>query len=293
MDRKVDIAILGASGLYAGAVLEALSERGIPGRQLQLLDHDSALGADLAYGNGELPVHPAAGFDFSTVRAVFVDAAWPDQDPAVAQARAAGCTVVQAGALPHAASLAVKRLLPVLAGYVPRALRLSVLSSASAAGRGGVEELAHQTRQLLGFTSPTVVVFPSQIAFNVVPEADLDSSQRIVADLAEVLPAAAIDVDLLWVPMFYGQGVSFQFEAAAPLSLHELRGRLQDCAGVELHPAGDVLTPVSDASGNDQVHAGNLALAGPGGNTLKLWLVFDNLRLSAVEALAPERGLLP
>jgi len=287
------LVVIGAGGPFAVALLDRLADLQIPRSQLVLLDDDAAPPTAPDYLGHRLTPLRCEDFSFLPQDRVVVDPAFDPSHASIAAALDAGAEVFVAGRepespeqrlqmIPHVLAIALSRLGPFFEAVHPRAMHATAMLAVSDAGGDGPEELAQQTRQLLGFTSATPTRFPAQIAFNVVP-AEPEAAQRAVEACRAIpeLRSASLDIDLFWVPVFYGHGVQFQFESATPLSLQALRTALWNCKGVALAGAGETVTAVGNASGSDDLSIGNLALGGDAGQSVRLWMVFDNMRVLA------------
>jgi aspartate-semialdehyde dehydrogenase len=204
-------------------------------------------------------------------------------------------------AVPSAAAEGVVRLSLALEGLGLQTLTATVLQSASAAGKSGIEELETQTKQLLTFQSPGKQLFDVQVAFNSLDrfgparQADSDGARltlrkEISACLQEagVLPA----VDLVHVPVFYG----VTFSACAKLGDGADKERiLEACQQAEfaildewgigpnnISAAGETIVQLS------KPHADRLQ---PG--SWWFWGAADNIRLPAWNAVKLAEKLVP
>jgi aspartate-semialdehyde dehydrogenase len=203
-DNRIDIAVVGATGLVGEALLEVLAERDFPVGNLWPLASDRSLGRSATYNSRAIAVLDLAGFDFARSRLVFL-CAGPDVSRELApKALAAGCTVVDASgafssdedvplivpevnlhaldgyaepklvASPHAATVPlVMALKPIHEAVGLEAIHLATYQSASGAGREAVEELARQSISLLsGQGPPEARGATRRSAFNCVPQID-------------------------------------------------------------------------------------------------------------------------
>ncbi len=172
----------------------------------------------------------------------------------------------------------------------------TVMEPASEYGRSALDELHQQTVGLLSFQSLPKQMYDAQVAFNVVPSLGeaarvslMASEARIrrhYAHLAEaMLPDAMIQ--LLHVPVFHGYGISLAISFDEPVTLDHLETALggehvevvlsDSDAPSNLSSAGqsDVLVRVRTADGTE------LAT-----KHFWVWMVADNLKLAALNALA-------
>ncbi len=321
MGGAQDIAIIGVGSLLADQLLEVIEERELPVGAVHGLVVAGAETGEVANFRGR-PLRLAAfeGFDFTRVSLVFLL-----ESVDVAPLLAAGCRVVdltrdagaRPGALlavaelqaetvqaaapatvvasPMAGALAAALVLsPVLAaGGGLQHLNLVLLEPASAAGRGGVEELARQSARLLNGLGPEPRLFPGQLAFNLLPqvgELDADghgSAELAVArDLAALLGLASLpgSVSVVQAPVFHGSSLALHVETREPLGAVAARKLLRRQPGVKLvdQPERGIWpAAVSDRFDRDRVCVGRVRDGGHGSHQLDFWVVADNLRKGA------------
>jgi aspartate-semialdehyde dehydrogenase len=173
-------------------------------------------------------------------------------------------------------------------------INVATYQSVSGAGAKAVEELAHQSAELLSGRGPvTPKVIAKQIAFNVVPQIDkfqdngytkeemkmLWETQKIMGD-----NSIRVNATTVRVPVFFGHSEAVNIETKKKITPDEARALLREAPGVEVvdeHKAGGYPTPVTHASGKDPVFVGRIRedLSHPRG--LNLWVVADNIRKGA------------
>lgn len=177
-----------------------------------------------------------------------------------------------------------------------RSTSATVLEPASEYGRAAMDELHQQTVKLLSFQDLPRQVYDTQVAFNVTPAFGEAAKFNLAAGESRVRRHLAlltanrfpeIGVQLLHAPVFHGYGISVALELAGPISLSQVEAAL---AGEHV----DVVTAESDPPTNLSV-AGQpdiLVRARPfdsrPAETMHYWLWagLDNLRFSALNALA-------
>jgi aspartate-semialdehyde dehydrogenase len=200
------------------------------------------------------------------------------------------------------AAAAVALLLSRLHAVQPvRHSVVEVFEPASERGARGVEELQKQTVNLLSFRQLPQEVFDAQIGFNLLPrygtaakEPLADFEMRIERHLASLLSisggAPIPSLRLVQAPVFHGYSISAWVEFAAPFG------------------AGDAARALSGAPveirSRDEEPATNVGAAGQSGVTISVdpdrnnpralwfWMVADNLRLAADDAMLVAAGLV-
>jgi aspartate-semialdehyde dehydrogenase len=169
---------------------------------------------------------------------------------------------------------------------------VSTYQSASGAGRALVEELQDQTKAIAGGTEPPVVVYPYQLAHNVVPggwrpEADgyneeevkIANETRKILHLADLLIAATC----VRVPVPVGHGESVFLETREKITADEARTLFGAAPGliVEDDPHAKLYPTPHHVAGKDEVYVGRIRNDPSTSRGLALWLVSDNLRKGA------------
>jgi aspartate-semialdehyde dehydrogenase len=175
----------------------------------------------------------------------------------------------------------------------------TVLEPASERGQAGLDELHRQTVNLLSFQSLPQEVYGAQVAFNLLPalgekaKGSLEATtRRIARDYRttgrSLLPDLALQV--IHAPVFHGYAISLLLESSRELNAEQIERAL----------AGDHLDLVWDDSGVSDPPS-NLSAAGQGdilvrvsrdeGKRVFLWMTADNLKLTALQAIACAREL--
>lgn len=218
---------------------------------------------------------------------------------------ARGAKVCAADSQVVQAALAVQPLLE--AGL--EALMLATYQSMSTQGQEALEALAMQTGRLLNGQPVEKGVFDKQIAFNLLARVGepLDngstlSEQQFAEDLRRVLdlPQLLVSITCVLVPLFYGNAQVLQVQTREALELKRINSAIRKLDGLKLldkPAAGGFPTPVTDATGSDQVWVGRLRTDSGDSRRINMWTVSDNLRkgvalnsLQTVELLI--KGLL-
>jgi aspartate-semialdehyde dehydrogenase len=176
----------------------------------------------------------------------------------------------------------------------------TVLQSASAAGRGGIDALSEETLALLNQRGArTSAVFPAAVAFDCFAQpgggdgpgegADSPTVRGIKRALARLLgPDVALSVASVQVPVFAGEGSVIDLEPREPIAAQAVAKLLQETRGIEVWE-GDLGPSMRDAVGREDVLVGPVRSdegVGRGVPHIGLWLAADPVRLAAVNALA-------
>ena len=177
-----------------------------------------------------------------------------------------------------------------------------VFEPASERGARGVEELQQQTIGLLSFKGQPKEVFDAQLAFNLLarygeeaPVPLADSELRIERHLATLLShsghAPIPSLRLIQAPVFHGHSISLWIEFESNPGAGAIEDVLDgEPVGVR---AGDAEPPdVIGMAGQSGLAVGNIAADRNHPKAAWLWIVVDNLRLQAENAISVARELL-
>ena len=169
---------------------------------------------------------------------------------------------------------------------------VSTYQSASGAGRALVDELEDQTKAIANGTEPQAVVYPYQLAYNVVPggwhpgaDGYNEEEIKIANETRKILhmPGLAIAATCVRVPVPIGHGESVFIETTRKISADEARTLLGSSPGiiVEDDPHAKLYPTPHHVAGKDEVYVGRIRNDSSSKNGLALWLVSDNLRKGA------------
>ena len=172
-------------------------------------------------------------------------------------------------------------------------LNIATYQSVSGTGKRAMEELGKQTADLLNFHTAEPSVYPVQIAFNVIPHGGdflengyTKEEMKLVWETRKILGDESIQINatVVRVPVFYGHSEAVAIETREKISAEEVRALIADAPGATLvdEPVpGGYPTPVTHASGNDDVFVGRIRedISHPRG--INLWVVADNIRKGA------------
>lgn len=321
MDRKFNVAVVGASGLVGEAVVDFLGQREFPVENLYLLASDNSAGSTVFFKEKSHRVELLSEFDFSQVDIAFFCVPAEVSEGYAQQAADAGAVVidssvhfrldadvplVNADVNPEAVAeysirnliaspgSLVNSLVPVLVPLYRqlgvRSIELSACQAVSSAGRGAVEELAKQTAALLNSREPQSERFAKQIAFNVLPQVgaadDSGYSSEELSVIREVQKLLSdetirVQVSCTQVPVFFGHAQSVQIQTESPTDTWEVTDILSAQAGVSLSEEGEFATPVTEAAGNEELFVSRVRGGLSSSNDIGLYIVADNIKKGA------------
>jgi aspartate-semialdehyde dehydrogenase len=208
----------------------------------------------------------------------------------------------------HPAAIAIAMVLPRLHARFPvRRSVIQIFEPASERGTPGVEELQQQTVGLLSFKSMPKKIFDAQLAFNMLAQYGEDApltlesvELRIERHLATLLsrdsgphaaPPPMPSLRLIQAPVFHGYSISLWMEFEENPGTEAVEAALADeridVRRFELEPPTAV-----GMAGQDGVAVGAVAMDRNDPQACWCWLVADNLRLAAENAVVVGRQFL-
>jgi aspartate-semialdehyde dehydrogenase len=214
----------------------------------------------------------------------------PQSEPSTTSAAATAIQVIA-----HPAAIALAMFLVRLAEISPiRRSVIHVFEPASERGQRGIEELQQQTVAVLSFQKMKTDVFDTQLAFNVLAQYGEEAleplenvEQRLEKHLASLLAAhpgvPMPSLRLIQAPVFHGHSSSIWIEFEKNPGAETVMSSLSS-AGFDVRPD----EPPSNAgiAGVSGLAIGAISVDRNHPNACWIWMVADNLRLAAENALA-------
>jgi aspartate-semialdehyde dehydrogenase len=274
LTKKVDVAVVGATGAVGEAMLDILHQRNFPVGKIYAVASARSAGSTVAFGNRSIRVEDLATFDFSTVQvALFSPGASVSKEYAPIAA-AAGCVVIDNTSqfrYDDDIPLVVPEVNPeAIADYTNRGIianpncstiqmmvalkpiydavgieRINVCTyqAVSGSGKPAMDELAKQTAALLNGRPVESQVYPKQIAFNVLPQIDVfedngytKEEMKMVWETKKIMGDDRIVVNptAVRVPVFYGHSEAVHIETRDKITAAEAKKLLAAFDGIEL-----------------------------------------------------------
>lgn len=322
--KKYNVAIVGATGAVGEVMLEMLSARGFPVKEVYVLASERSEGKKVMFGSKPLTVTNLASFDFKDADIGLFSAGGDISAEYAPKAAASNCIVIDNTShfryendvpliIPEVNSCKIKdyknrniianpncstiqmlvALKPIYDAVGIKRITVSTYQAVSGSGSGAVNELAKQTAELLNGRKAECEVYPTQIAFNVLPHIDkfLDNGytkeeMKMNWETVKIFGDEDIKVSAtcVRVPVFYGHSEAIQIETSQHISEDEARELLRSANGVTIMDErrdGGYPTAVLEATGEDSVFVGRIRQDLSLSNGLSLWVVSDNLRKGA------------
>jgi aspartate-semialdehyde dehydrogenase len=305
-------------------MLTVLEERDFPVSELYPLASARSLGKSITFKGKSYPVIDVETFDFATADIGLFSAGAEVSAVYAPKAAAAGCVVIDNTSQfryqddiplvvpevnPHAIAAYRKHgiianpncsTIQMLVALKPlhdaagiERINVCTYQSVSGAGKEAVDELAHQSVELLNGRPVEAKVIAKQIAFNCVPQIDkfMDNgytkeemkmfweTQKIMEDKSILVNATAVRV-----PVFFGHSEAVHIETRRKLTAAEARKLLENAPGITVmdeHAPGGYPTAATEAANHDTVYVGRIREDISHERGLDLWVVSDNVRKGA------------
>jgi len=270
--KKVNVAVVGATGAVGEVMIEILAERNFPVGELHLLASERSEGKVVRFAGRSCKVKRLDEFDFAGTNIGLFSAGAAISAQYAPRAAAAGCVVidntsqfrydddvplvvpeVNPGAIaahkargiianPNCSTIQmVVALKPIHDAVGIERINVATYQSVSGAGGKGVRELAAQTADLLNARPIEPKAFTRQIAFNVIPHIDAflengytKEEMKMVWETRKILDAPTILVNptCVRVPVFYGHSEAVHIETRTKISAADARALLVNAPGV-------------------------------------------------------------
>lgn len=274
MSKKIDVAVVGATGAVGETMLEILHQRQFPVGKVYALASERSAGSTVSFGNKSLIVEDLAEFDFSKVQIGLFSPGASVSAIYAPKAAAAGCVVVDNTSqfrYDDDIPLVVPEVNPeAVAGYTKRGIianpncstiqmmvalkpiydavgitRINVCTyqAVSGSGKPAMDELAKQTAALLNGRPVEAEAYPKQIAFNVLPQIDVfqengytKEEMKMVWETRKIMGDENIQVNptAVRVPVFFGHSEAIHIETRDKITAQQAKDLLAKFEGIVL-----------------------------------------------------------
>jgi aspartate-semialdehyde dehydrogenase len=272
VSKKIDVAVVGATGAVGETMLDILHERKFPVGKVYALASERSAGSTVTFGNKTLIVEDLAKFDFSKVQiGLFSPGASVSKKYAPIAAEA-GCVVidntsqfrydddiplvvpeVNPGAIaayknrgiianPNCSTIQMMvALKPIYDAVGITRINVCTYQAVSGTGKPAMDELAKQTASLLNGRTLENNVYPKQIAFNVLPQIDVfedngytKEEMKMVWETKKIMGDESILVNptAVRVPVFFGHSEAIHIETKAKLTAADAKQLLSESPGI-------------------------------------------------------------
>lgn len=321
MSKKVNVAILGATGAVGKELLDLLAERQFPLKNLKLLASSRSAGSKIAFNGQEITVEVVSENSFKDIDLVLASAGGSTSKKWAHQAIAAGAVVIDnssafrmdervplivpeinsAAAANHQGIIANPNCTTILMGVaiyplhqVQRIKRIVVATyqSASGAGARAMTEAMVQAQDILNGKQPQAEVLPYPIAFNLFPhnsplndQGYCEEEMKMINETRKIFgdPDIAITATCVRVPVLRAHSEAINLEFDQPFDVKQARELIAAAPGVKLVEdwQSNYFPMPIDATGKDPVLVGRIRQDISCDRGLELWLCGDQIRKGA------------
>ena len=272
MVKKVNVAVVGATGAVGETMLSILAERNFPAEKVHAIASGRSAGKKVAFGKQQLTVEDLSDFDFSQTQIGLFSPGASISEVYAPKAAAAGCIVidntsqfrydddiplvvpevnpekiadhVNRGIIANPNCSTIQMLValkPIYDAVGIERINVATYQAVSGTGKEAIEELASQTAALLNGKPIEKNVYPKQIAFNVLPHIDkfMDNGytkeeMKMVWETRKIMGDDSIQVNptTARVPVFYGHSEAVHIETRDKISAEAVRKLLSGTEGI-------------------------------------------------------------
>lgn len=272
MSKKIDVAVVGATGAVGEAMLSILSEQNFPVGEVYALASARSAGKRVPFGDRYLKVQDLDAFDFSQAQIGLFSAGASISDQYAPRAAEAGCVVIDNTsryrydddiplvvpevnpddianytthgiiANPNCSTIQMLvALKPIYDAVGIERINVATYQAVSGTGKDAISELAEQTGELLNGRPVESKVYPRQIAFNVIPQIDVfqengytREEMKMVWETRKIMGDENIMVNptAVRVPVFFGHSEALHIETRDKITAERARALLNSAPGV-------------------------------------------------------------
>ena len=314
--KKVNLAIVGATGMVGRTFLKVLEERDFPIRNLYLFSSKKSEGTEIIFRGKPYKVEALTEESFNRDIDIALFSAGGDVSKKFAPiARDNGVIVVDNssawrmetdiplivpevnpediewnnGIIANPNCSTIQSVVPLVKLHETLRIKRIVYSTyqaVSGSGVGGIKDLEN------GINGYENKKYPHQIAYNCLPHIDefLDNGytkeeMKMVNETKKILNDQSIRVTAttVRVPVKYGHSVCINLEFENPFEIEQIYELLRNTEGVNIvdDVKNNVYPMAIDVEGKDEVYVGRIRRDYSVENGINMWVVADNIRKGA------------
>ncbi|MFW5446761.1 MAG: aspartate-semialdehyde dehydrogenase [Methylophagaceae bacterium] len=272
MSKKVDVAVVGATGAVGETMLEILYQRKFPVGKIYALASERSAGSTVSFGNKSIIVEDLATFDFSKVQVGLFSPGASVSKVYAPKAAEAGCVVIdntsefrydddiplvvpevnpdaiaqykKRGIIANPNCSTIQMLVamkPIYDAVGITRVNVCTYQAVSGTGKPAMDELAKQTAALLNGRTVESNVYPKQISFNVLPHIDVfedngytKEEMKMVWETQKIMGDDTILVNptAVRVPVFYGHSEALHLETKEKITAEQAKELLSKAPGI-------------------------------------------------------------
>ncbi len=325
--RPMHVAVVGATGVVGREVLSILRERRFPVASMRMFASERSAGEAITFEDRDIVVQKLGADAFKGVDVAFFAASADVSRTWVPRAAEAGAVCIDKSsafrmdaqvplvvpecngeaiaqfthkrviATPNCSTIQLVQCLHALHKAVGvKRVVVCTYQAVSGAGRGGVDELESQVRDMFNLKELKVATFDQRIAFNVLPripakdpipsDGVTGEERKMMQETQKILGAGVrVAATCVRVPVFNGHSEAVHVQlggALTPERARELWAAEPNLVVVDDIARG-IYPTTEDATGEDKTLVGRVRAdeSIDGGCGLAFWIVSDNLRTGA------------
>ena len=273
-EKKLNIAVAGATGAVGNQMISCLEERNFPVKSIKLLASQRSAGRRLRFRGDLLAVQELTEESFKGMDIALFSAGGTASKKYAPLAAKDGCIVIDNSSTwrmdpkvplivpevnPHAIAGYTKKgiianpncstiqmvvaLNPIHKKYKIKRVVVSTYQAVSGTGKKAIDELFEQTRSMINFLDYEKKIYPHRIAFNCIPHIDvfLDNGYtkeeiKMVNETRKILEDDSIGITAttVRVPVYFGHSESVNIETKKKISANEVRSLLENEPGIKV-----------------------------------------------------------
>lgn len=314
--KKVNLAVVGATGMVGRTFLKVLEEKNLPIDNFYVFASKRSAGKKITFKDKEYTVEELTenSFDRGIDIALF-SAGGGTSEKFAPIAASKGCIVIDNSsqwrmdpnvplvvpevnpediklnkgiiANPNCSTIqAMVALKPLADKYTLKRVVYSTYQAVSGAGLAGWQDLEN------GLKGEEPKKFPHPIAGNCIPHIDVfledgytKEEKKMIDETRKILHLDDLKVTAttVRVPVFNSHSESINVEFEKDFDINELKETLKNAPGIALtdDPSKDIYPLALDAAGHDDVYVGRIRRDDSVNSGVNLWVVADNIRKGA------------
>lgn len=273
-EKKINVAVAGATGAVGNQMISCLEEADFPVQSIKLLASARSVGRKLRFKGDLIAVEELKEDSFKGMDIALFSAGGGTSERYAPHAAKDGCVVVDNSSAwrmdpdvplvvpevnPHAIAQYTKKgiianpncstiqmvvaLDPIHKKYGIKRIVVSTYQAVSGTGKKAIDELFDQTRALINFLNCENKVYPHRIAFNCLPHIDTfmpngytKEEIKMVNETRKILEDDTIGVTAttVRVPVFHSHSESVNVETKNPISAREVKLLLENSPGIKV-----------------------------------------------------------
>jgi len=319
--KKINIAVVGATGAVGQTMIKILEERNFPINRLLPLASSRSNGNTVRFRGEDIKVEEAKPSSFNGIDMALFSAGKSVSLELVPEAVKRGAVVIDNSnafrmdddvplVVPEVNSHALHRhkgvianpncstiqmvvvLKPIHERAKLKRVVVSTYQAVSGTGLEAIEELKTQAKEVLDGDRPNPSVYPYPIAFNVLPHIDVFDDTgysleewKMIKETKKIMEdeSIAVTATTVRVPVFNSHSEAVNIETYEKVTAYEARKLLASAPGVKVldDPKSQRYPLPGDVSGKDDVFVGRIREDFSVPCGLNMWIVADNLRKGA------------